>query len=105
MTTLKQTFTIAGLKIEVFSDPAAVSPSVPVVAFFLLHGRLSSSRHVEHIAESLIQFTREVPKSIELQREQRDLIVITFVGDFNQLLCPELQYVSYRITETMGRGW
>jgi len=66
------------LDIEVFSDPAAISPSVPIAAFFLLHGRLSSTKRVERIAESLIQLTRRVPKSIELQKDQRDLIVITF---------------------------
>ncbi|KIM84769.1 hypothetical protein PILCRDRAFT_368511 [Piloderma croceum F 1598] len=77
MVALKQTFTIAGLNVEVFSDAGIASVSSgPVVAFFLLHGRLSSSKNVEHIAESLVQ-NRETQKSIDSQR-RRDLIVITF---------------------------
>lgn len=70
MAALKQTFTVAGLNVEVFSNPADVKRSVGVTAFFLLHGRLGSSKSVESIAETLIRLTRE---------EQRELIVITFV--------------------------
>jgi hypothetical protein len=84
---LKQTFTIAGLNVEVFSNPAAVLSSVPVAALFLLHGRLSSSKHVEHIAESLIQLTRETSRFTNLQKKRRDLIVITFVSYIIINLC------------------
>lgn len=80
MTTVKQNLVIAGLNVDVFSDAAASEigvSSTEVVAFFLIHGRLSSSKKVERIAESLIQLTREAPGA---QKHQRDLIVITFVG-------------------------
>ena len=72
MTTVKQNLAIAGLNVDVFSDSTA--SSTEVIAFFLLHGRLSSSKAVESIAESFIQLTRDA------QMRQRDLIVITFVG-------------------------
>lgn len=67
---------------EVFSDPSAgiVPSEVEVTAFFLLHGRLSSSKSVERIAESLIQLTRAGTKLEGSKPSQRDLIVITFVG-------------------------
>ena len=75
MTTVKQNLAIAGLNVDVFSDSTA--SSTEVIGFFLLHGRLSSSKAVESIAESFIQLTREAP---DAQMHQRDLIVITFVG-------------------------
>jgi hypothetical protein len=103
MVALKQTFTIAGLNVEVFSDPTA-SSSVPVAAFFLLHGRLSSSKNVEHIAESLIHH-REALKCIDSQREQRDLIVITFVSCGITKVSHVLIVYLHRIIEIMGQGW
>lgn len=80
MTTVKQNLAIAGLNVDVFSAANAAALSTEVVAFFLLHGRLSSSKEVERIAESLIQLTREAP---DAQIPQRDLIVITFVSSYN----------------------
>jgi len=78
MVALKRTFTIAGLNVDVFSDPSISSESLPIVAFFLLHGRLSSSKSVEPIAESLVQLTREASKSSDSQSLRQNLIVITF---------------------------
>ena len=79
MSPFKQTLAVAGLEVNVFSDSSAVDVSLPVVACFLLHGRLSSSQAVENVAESLIQLTREGPN--HQGYKQRSLIVVTFVID------------------------
>jgi len=71
----KQAFTIAGLSIDVFFDPTSIGSPVPISAFFLLHGRLSSSESIQPIAESLVRLTSKTGDS---QSSRQDLIVITF---------------------------
>lgn len=103
MSSLKQSLVVAGLQVHVFSDPSTASASVPVTALFFLRGRLSSSDDVEKVAGSLIQLTREAePKS---QRQQRDLIVITFViieHHYSFLLADSDVFALRRIKETMA---
>lgn len=98
----KQTFTIAGLSVDVFSDPTSACSSAPIAAFFLLHGRLSSSRSVQSIAESLVRLTRQTTRTSDSQSSRQDLIVITFVCFYYN--SPALQphiHSTHRITETM----
>lgn len=96
----KQAFTIAGLSIDVFFDPTSIGSPVPVSAFFLLHGRLSSSESIQPIAESLVRLTSKTGDS---QSSRQDLIVITFVRLRHNHPSPQSHILDiHRITGTMA---
>ncbi|KAI0636155.1 Alpha/Beta hydrolase protein [Trametes polyzona] len=74
----KQTLTIAGLVVNVFSQSDAATPADPVAVLFLLHGRLSNAEAVEPVARAILDDVHERRKASAPGQKADDLIVVTF---------------------------
>ncbi|KAI0364757.1 alpha/beta-hydrolase [Pilatotrama ljubarskyi] len=75
----KQTLVVAGIAVNVFSQPDAATPTDPVAVLFLLHGRMSDAAQIEPIARGILDEVHEHRKSaLPLGGKAHDLVVVTF---------------------------
>ncbi|KAI0654679.1 Alpha/Beta hydrolase protein [Cubamyces menziesii] len=73
----KQTLVIAGITVNVFSQPSAVDS--PVTVLFLLHGRTRSDADSEPIARGILEEVGRQREGSQAQGTQADdLIIVTF---------------------------
>jgi hypothetical protein len=75
MSISKQTLSVAGLPVNVYSKSGNPQARL-VVVFFLLHGRHSSAEEIDAIARLVVERTF-VQGS---KRRDRDLLIVTFVS-------------------------
>ncbi|KAI9056811.1 alpha/beta-hydrolase [Trametes sanguinea] len=75
----KQTLVIAGIIVNVFSQPDAATPEDPVDVLFLLHGRMGSQADSEPIARGILDAVHEKRKNeLAPGAKADDLIIVTF---------------------------
>ncbi|OJT13891.1 hypothetical protein TRAPUB_9560 [Trametes pubescens] len=74
----KQTLTIAGIVLNIFSQPNATTPTDPVAVLFLLHGRLGSAEDVEPVARTILDDVHVRRTAAPEGQKADDLIVVTF---------------------------
>jgi len=71
-----KTLTVAGLNLDVYSESDATHSTSEVVVLFLLHGRTQSAKHVQWVAESLLDQVAEKRKGSS--RSVPGLVVVAF---------------------------
>ena len=82
--THKETLVVAGLPVNVFSDPesggrAEINGSV--VVMFLLHGRTGSARRMEtYVTDIFEEIRARRREDAEARSEVRDLLIVTIVS-------------------------
>ena len=76
---MKETINVAGLLTNVYSrsDLRTKNCSEPVVALFILHGRLDSSDTVDPAARAAFAWAAE--RQASSKQDPRDFVVVTFV--------------------------
>ncbi|KAI0353804.1 hypothetical protein OH77DRAFT_1591158 [Trametes cingulata] len=75
----KQTLVIAGITVNVFSQPDAATPADPVAVLFLLHGRMSNAAQIEPIAHGILDEVHEYrKKALPPGGKADDLVIVTF---------------------------
>ena len=62
---------VGGIPVDVYRHPASIDSSLPIYALFVLHGRLETTKNVEHIIDAILDH--------EQRDKKRDLIVLAFV--------------------------
>ena len=63
---------VGGIPVDVYRHPASIDESsLPIYALFVLHGRLETTKNVEHIIDAILDH--------EQKDKKRDLIVLAFV--------------------------
>ena len=62
---------VGGIPVDVYRHPASIDSSLPIYALFVLHGRLETTKNVEHIIDAILDHKQKDKK--------RDLIVLAFV--------------------------
>ena len=63
---------VGGIPVDVYRHPASIDESsLPIYALFVLHGRLETTKNVEHIIDAILDH--------EQRDKKRDLIVLAFV--------------------------
>lgn len=103
----KQTLTIAGIVLNVFSQPDAATPADPVAVLFLLHGRLDSAQGVETVARTILDDVHARRTAAAAGQKADDLIVVSFVSAGAVWVSgwtADTQGVGCRTSGTMGRG-
>jgi hypothetical protein len=72
---MKQTTVIAGLDVHIYTTAKFATSTKPILALFVLHGRLGSSDtgSVQDLISGLVD-------AAEKHEGERDLLVVAFVG-------------------------
>jgi hypothetical protein len=84
MEVVKESINVAGLLTNVYSRSnlrSKNSSEKPVVALFILHGRLDSSDTVEPAARAAFAWVGE--RQASSKQDPRDFVVVTFVRGFS----------------------
>ncbi|KAI0353314.1 hypothetical protein OH77DRAFT_1438063 [Trametes cingulata] len=74
----RQTFVIAGITVNVYSQPKATKPGTPVAIMFLLHGRNGSALKMGEFVTGIFDEVHAHRRKYD--GEAQDLYIATFVG-------------------------
>ena len=74
----RETITVGGIAVHVYSLPQVTEPSVPISVLFFLHGRTQKASDYEWVAHSTLEWTDKLRK--EAGNPGRDLIVVLLVS-------------------------
>ncbi|KAG0700566.1 Alpha/Beta hydrolase protein [Suillus ampliporus] len=73
----KQTLVVGGLLVDVYSNPSATDPTIPIHALFFLHGRLGSAQ-IPYFVNSIKTIFNVNYGSANPSPRKKDLIVVAF---------------------------